>query len=144
MTAQEMWGCYSQKEDITGHYEAWQFGGAPDKLAQLVLEGIKVATASAYPLYEQEGEMLPQEGSYSVILNARDEAVCIIRTTKVYCRPFLDVSDEHARKEGEGDQSLDYWREVHRDFFTREMEAAGLAFDENMPVVCEEFLRVYP
>ena len=144
MTAQEMWERYSQEENIAGHCEAWQFGGAPDELAQLVLEGTKVATASAYPLYEQEGEMLPQEGSYSVVLNARDEAVCIIRTTKVYLRPFREVSAEHAFKEGEGDRSLDYWREVHREFFTREMDAAGLTFDENMPVVCEEFLRVYP
>lgn len=144
MTAQEMWERYSQKENITGHYEAWQFGGAPDELVRLVLEGTKVATASAYPLYEQEGEMLPQEGSYSVVLNARDEAVCIIRTTKVYLRSFREVSAEHAFKEGEGDRSLEYWREVHREFFTREMEAAGLTFNENMPVVCEEFLRVYP
>ena len=68
----------------------------------------------------------------------------MIRTTKVYCRPFREVSAEHAFKEGEGDRSLDYWREVHRDFFTREMDAAGLTFDEDMPVVCEEFLRVYP
>ena len=144
MTAQEMWERYSQEENIAGHYEAWQFGGAPDELARLVLEGTKVATASAYPLYEQGGEMLPQEGSCSVVLNTRDEAVCIIRTTKVYLRPFREVSAEHAFKEGEGDRSLDYWREVHREFFTREMEAAGLTFDENMPVVCEEFLRVYP
>lgn len=88
--------------------------------------------------------MLPQEGSCSVVLNTRDEAVCIIRTTKVYLRSFWEVSAEHAFKEGEGDRSLEYWREVHREFFTREMEAAGLTFDENMPVVCEEFLRVYP
>ncbi|MDD5863885.1 MAG: ASCH domain-containing protein [Firmicutes bacterium] len=139
-----MWDHFVQKEKITGHYEAWRFGGAPDKLAELVLAGTKTATASAYPLYVQEGQMLPQEGSYSVILNTRDEAVCIIRTTKVYSRPFREVSAEHAYKEGEGDRSLNYWRQIHREFFTQEMNADGLTFDEDMPVVCEEFLRVYP
>ncbi|MGM9550247.1 MAG: ASCH domain-containing protein [Faecousia sp.] len=144
MNAQEMWNRCCEKEKITGHYEAWQFGGAPDELAELVLNGIKTATASAYPLYALEGEALPKAGEYSVILNTRDEAVCVIRTTKVSLIPFREVSEEHAFREGEGDRSLSYWRQVHRDFFTREMMDAGLAFDEDMPVVCEEFLLVYP
>ena len=109
-----------------------------------MLNGIKTATASAYPLYEQEQEPLPKAGDYSVILNTKGEAVCIIRTTKVYVVPFREVSADHAFREGEDDRSLESWREVHRDFFPREMKAGGLTFDEDMPVVCEEFLRVYP
>lgn len=144
MNAQEMWSLYSQKEGITAGYEAWAFGGAPDKLAALVLGGIKTATASAFPLYELEGEPLPKAGEYSVILDSRDEAVCVIRTTRVYVVPFDQVSAEHAYLEGEGDRSLAYWRGVHEEFFTEEMAAAGLAFDPKMQVVCEEFMLVYP
>ena len=40
-------------------YEAWAFGGDPDKLAALVLDGVKTATASAYPMYALEKEPLP-------------------------------------------------------------------------------------
>lgn len=144
MNAEEMWERYCEKTDVHAEYDAWAFGGAPDELAELVLNGIKTATASAYPLYEQEQEPLPQVGEYNVILNAKDEAVCIIETTKVYVVPFRKVSADHAYREGENDRSLDSWRAVHRDFFTEEMTAAGLTFDEDMPVVCEEFLRVYP
>lgn len=144
MNAQEMWKSYSEKEGITAGYEAWAFGGAPDELAGLVLAGIKTATASAFPLYELEGEPLPKAGEYSVILDSRDEAVCIIKTTRVYVVPFDRVSAEHAFKEGEGDRSLAYWRQVHEEFFAEEMAAAGLAFDRNMQVVCEEFVLVYP
>lgn len=144
MNAAEMWERFCEKSGIKADYNDWAFGGAPDALAELVLNGIKTATASAYPLYEQEQEPLPKAGDYSVILNTKGEAVCIIRTTKVYVVPFREVSADHAFREGEDDRSLESWREVHRDFFTREMNDEGLSFDEDMPVVCEEFMRVYP
>jgi hypothetical protein len=144
MNAAEMWERFCEKSGIKADYDDWAFGGAPDALAELVLNGIKTATASAYPLYEQEQEPLPKAGDYSVILNTKGEAVCIIRTTKVYVVPFREVSADHAFREGEDDRSLESWREVHRDFFTREMNDEGLSFDEDMPVVCEEFMRVYP
>ena len=144
MNAAEMWERFCEKSGIKADYDDWAFGGAPDALAELVLNGIKTATASAYPLYEQEQEPLPKAGDYSVILNTKGEAVCIIRTTKVYVVPFREVSADHAFREGEDDRRLESWREVHRDFFTREMNAGGLTFDEDMPVVCEEFMRVYP
>ncbi len=144
MNAAEMWERFCEKSGIKADCDDWAFGGAPDALAELVLNGIKTATASAYPLYEQEQEPLPKAGDYSVILNTKGEAVCIIRTTKVYVVPFREVSADHAFQEGEDDRRLESWREVHRDFFTREMNAGGLTFDEDMPVVCEEFMRVYP
>jgi uncharacterized protein YhfF len=53
------------------------------------------------------------------------------------------VSEEHAYKEGEGDRSLSYWREVHKRFFLPQMEEAGLSFTDDMLVVCEEFIKVF-
>ena len=144
MNASEMWNLYSTHENIVSEYEAWSFGAEADLLASLVLRGIKTATASAYPLYELEGESIPRAGEYSVILDSQDSAVCIIQTKKVSVVPFCDVDEHQAWKEGEGDRSLAYWREVHERFFTQCMEEAGLSFDENMTVVCEEFEKVYP
>ena len=140
MTAQEMWNA----SGIEAEYEAWAFGDDPDTLAELVRTGVKTATASAYPFYELEGEELPKAGEYSVILDTKDEAVCIIRTTKVYVTPYREVTAKQAWKEGEGDRSLDYWRRVHEAFFRKELEEAGLTFTEDMGVVCEEFEVVYP
>ena len=140
MTAQEMWNA----SGIQDEYEAWAFGDDPDTLAELVRTGVKTATASAYPFYELEGEDLPKAGEYSVILDTKDEAVCIIRTTKVYVTSYREVTAEQAWKEGEGDRSLSYWRRVHEAFFRKELEEAGLTFTEDMGVVCEEFEVVYP
>ncbi len=144
MTAKEMWDIYSKAENIQIDYDAWAFGDDADELARLVNAGIKTATASAYPLYELESEELPKAGAYSVILNSREEAICIIQTTKVFVTPFCDVDERQAWKEGEGDRSLSYWRKVHEQFFRDELSQAGLSFNETMKVVCEEFIKVYP
>ena len=139
MTPEELW----ERSGLAGTYEAWSFGEAPDKLADLVLQGIKTATCSAYDLYQINTEPLPQAGDYSVILNSSEEAVCIIKTIKVYVTEFKNVSEEHAFKEGEGDRSLEYWRKVHESFLTNELASVHKEFDENTKVVCEEFEVVY-
>ena len=93
MTGQELWAAFlAEKQMDDCRYEAWSFGADPDLLAHLVLSGEKTATASAYPLYALEDEMLPAAGEYSVILDSRDNAVCVIQTTKVSVIPFDRVT----------------------------------------------------
>ena len=144
MNAQEMWNRFSTERNITADYEAWAFGDDADLLADLVNQGIKTATASLHMWYDLENEPLPQEGEYSVILDSREQAVCVIRCTKVSVFPFCEVDSEHAFREGEGDRSLSYWRQVHERFFSEELKTIGKAFAESMDVVCEEFIKVYP
>ena len=140
LTAEELW----EKSGLTGRYEAWAFGEAPDQLANLVKDGIKTATCSAYDLYQAENESLPEAGTYSIILDSNDAAVCIIKTTRVYVTAFDLVTAEHAYKEGEGDRSLEYWRIVHESFLKKELAAIGRSFDGKTKVVCEEFEVVFP
>ena len=146
MSPEQMWKEFTDTcpEYAGQNYEAWPYGGAPDELAELTLNGIKTATASAHILYELENAPLPRPGDLSVVLDGRDEAVCVIRTTRVSVLPFRQVPARHAYLEGEGDRSLAYWREVHKSFFTRELKEAGLDFTPDMQVVCEEFERIWP
>lgn len=140
-----MWAEYKAiNPEIGDEIDAWAFGAEADKLADLVLRGQKTATASSYDLYGVDGEPLPQVGTFDVILDSRDEAVCIVEITKVTVQPFNQVAAEHAFKEGEGDKSLSYWREVHRSLFSQWHQEAGLTFTEDSKVVLEEFRRVYP
>ena len=144
MTEKELWNQFKEKNNISDcDYEAWAFGVDADMLANLVLIGEKTATTSAFPLYESEKEPLPEVGEYSIILDSKDNAVCIIKTAKVYVVPFKEVTAEHAYKEGEGDKSLEYWRAVHEKFFTDCLSEAGMLFSGDMKVVCEEFDVVY-
>lgn len=145
MTPQEMWNKYKQiNPSIGDEIDAWAFGVEADLLADLVLKGEKTATASAYDLYAVDNDPLPQEGSFDVVLDSQDQAVCIIEITKVSVQPFKQVSADHAYKEGEGDKSLAYWRQVHEEFFTEWLEEADLAFTPDSKVVLEEFRKVYP
>ena len=145
MTPQEMWNKYKQfNPSIGDEIDAWAFGVEADLLADLVLKGEKTATASAYDLYALEDESLPREGTFDIILDSQDRAVCIVEITRVSVQPFNQVSAQHAFKEGEGDKSLSYWRQVHEDFFAEWLREAGLTFTSESKVVLEEFRKVYP
>jgi len=69
--------------------------------------------------------------------------MCIIETTDIEIIAFIDVVEKHAYEEGEGDRSLDYWREVHWAFFVEECKSIGREPTEDMPVVCERFRLIY-
>ena len=145
MTPQEMWNAYKQiNPSIGDEIDVWAFGVDADLLADLVLRGEKTATASAYALYALEAEPLPREGTFDVILDNENQAVCIVEITKVSVQPFHQVSADHAFKEGEGDKSLAYWRQVHEDFFAEWLREEGLTITPDSKVVLEEFRKVYP
>ena len=147
MTAKQMWEAFLKVNPKAAgeEVEAWYYGGDhADKLAELTARGIKTATSSAYPLYEAEGEPLPRAGAYSVVMRRDGTAVCVVYTTKVYVVPYREVSAEHAWREGEGDRSLAYWRMTHEAFFSEALAKASLKFSQDMGIVCEEFVRVFP
>ena len=145
MTPQEMWNAYKKiNPSIGDEIDAWAFGEEPDLLADLVLRGEKTATASAYDLYALEAESLPQEGTFDVILDSQNQAVSVVEITKVSIQPFNQVSAQHAYKEGEGDKSLAYWRQVHEDCFAEWLKEAGLTLTPESKVGLEEFRKVYP
>lgn len=146
MKQQQMWEAYRKENPAADKYQAWAFCGGGeigDRLANLVLEGKKTATASVLIAYQTENEPIPQVNDYSVVLYDNNEAACIIQTTKVSLVPFNEVSKEHAYHEGEGDRSLDYWRRVHKTAFTPDYEAVGKSFDEKGICVLEEFRIVF-
>ena len=122
---------------------SFQFGVAADELASLVLEETKTATASVYELYEKD-EPLPEEDAYDVILDSREEAVCVIQNDSVKLEEYLAVSERHAYEEGEGDRSLAYWRSLHEPFFKEEYKGMGKTFDKTRAkIVLEKFHLVY-
>ena len=147
----EYWTSFIQKkapsaEAISAGYEAWSFGNTPEmanRLGNLVLQGVKTATASLLWSYESGDEPTPKVGEYSILLDGQGFPICIVQTTKLETVPFDEVKDEHAYLEGEGDRSLQYWREVHWTFFEEECRIIGRHPDLKMPVVCERFKLVY-
>lgn len=127
-------------------YEAFYFGDSEalaNELAGLVLAGKKRATAGSVWSAQAEGKRLPQPGDLSIVTNWSGEPLCVIETESVNVAPFNEVPADFAAAEGEGDGSLEFWREAHRSYFSRECLAAGREFSESMLVACERFKVLY-
>lgn len=141
--------CQLSGTDPQTPYGAFAFGDTEamaDELAQLVLTGQKTGTSSAYELYflPGEAEPLPQTGQIDIILDGREEPVGVIQNIRVDHLPFKDVSADQARKEGEGDLSLAYWLRVHLKFWEPYFALKELPFNEQTPIVYEEFTLLHP
>jgi uncharacterized protein YhfF len=126
--------------------EAGAFGDNSElanKLASLVVSGVKTATCSALWEWEAEEEPLPKTGEKFILLDGQGESVCVLETTEVFIKPYNEVDAGFASEEGEGDRSLEYWREAHWKFFSRTLPKIGKEPKEDMPLICERFKVVY-
>ena len=92
-------------------------------------------------LYDKN-EKLPTAGEWSIVLNSKEEPVCVIQDKVVEIVPYNLISKEYAYHEGEGDRSYEYWRRAHDDFFDWEYREAGKVFYLQAPMVCEVFEKV--
>ena len=136
----------STTADPARFYEAFYFGDSEEManaLAALVLQGIKRGTAGSLWSYEHEGKRPPEPGDFSIVTDGSGMPLCVIVTTQVDVVPFKEVTPEFAAIEGEGDGSLEYWREAHIAFFSRDCARMGRVFSEDMRVACEQFKVVF-
>lgn len=144
-----LWDAYCNSVggiDASRFYEAFYFGDdqeLADSLARLVLLGVKRATATSVWSLEVAGKRPPAVGDLSVVTDWARRPLCIIETVAVDVVPFSQVTAGFAAMEGEGDGSLAYWQDAHRQYFVRECARAGRRFTEDMPVVCEQFKVVH-
>jgi uncharacterized protein YhfF len=127
-------------------YLAEGWGDGPelaDELGALIAAGMKTATCSAVWEWQAEGASWPAVGFLTIVLDGRDQPLCIVETTEITLKPYSEVDAQFAFDEGEGDRSLTYWREAHRRFFIRTLQKIGREFSPDMPLVCERFVVIY-
>jgi uncharacterized protein YhfF len=144
-----IWRAYASSVgsiDDSRFYEAFFFADndeSANSLAELVLSGKKRATTTALWSFAAEGKRPPAPGDLSVVTDWAGVPKCIIETTAIDTVPFNQVTAEFAAAEGEGDGSLENWRDAHRHFFSRECARHGRIFTEDMLVACERFKVVF-
>lgn len=146
MTAEELWNRFCREDHLSldTPYTAWAFGGPdPDGLTALVLSGKKFATASLFEDYAAENEALPGDRDYSVLLDTRGNAVCVLRNYEVKVEPFSRVSEYHGYAEGEAGRDLASWRRIHEDFWKDDLKRLGIARVEDCHAVLEKFTVEY-
>lgn len=117
---------------------------AANTCAELVRNGVKLATCSLKYWYASGGLPMPRVGHLMVVTTWAGHPSTIIRVNQVTECRFRDVTAEFAYAEGEGDRSLESWRRGHRAFFEKECEGIGMAFTEDLMLVQESFHVVWP
>ncbi len=130
----------------TRFYESFHFDDnepSANELANLVLAGVKRATAGLAWSFEAAGKSPPKSGDLSIVTDWTGQPLCVIETVAVEILPFEEVSEEFAAAEGEGDGSLSSWRRAHWAYFGRECARIGREASATMPVVCERFSVIY-
>ena len=116
-----------------------RFATYHDELLELVTAGKKRATAHLDLDFERNNIRRRNIGDNWVVLNTVSEPRFLIRITDVDVRPFDQVEQSFAEREGEGDSSLAYWAKVHREYFELQCAEWGVSWRENLATVCEGF-----
>jgi len=130
----------------TTPYQCWHFGDSAElanDLVEQVVHGAKRATAGLLWSHERDPRLAPDDGGYSVVTEYDGTPRAVIRTTHIDVRRFGDVDAAFAWDEGEGDRTLDWWRDAHRRYFARECESLGRVASDDMPIVLERFDLLY-
>ena len=125
-----------------GRVSRGEFGDSAELSAQLlalIRSGGKRATAGLLWAFEAEGEPVPERGDIEIAVDHDGRPAVVLRFTGIQVVPFDEVTGDFAREEGEGDLSLEFWRQAHWDFFTRECARTGRKPASDMPVVCMRF-----
>ncbi|HEU4535511.1 MAG TPA: ASCH domain-containing protein [Polyangiaceae bacterium] len=126
----------------TRDLDVFAFGDSPAlaaRLGHLVIKGNKRASAGWLRAAETSGETVPQPGLVSIVTDGFGHPLCAIETERVERLPFDEVPAELAALEGEGDRSLEDWREGHLAYFTREAASLGLTFSPREVLFFETF-----
>lgn len=103
----------------------------------LILARRKRGTAHMLIDFTRNGIPLREVGDYWVLLNGDSSPMCLVRVSDVSIVPFIEVPATWAAMEGEGDETLEWWREAHRAYFLRQCRLWGVEWREDTPVVCE-------
>lgn len=114
-----------------------------DELGFFIAKGTKTATCSSKWEWEFDGEDWPSPGHLTIVLNGKEEPLCIIEVTEISIQLFNQVDAQFAYEEGEGDRRLSYWRKVHQHFFELAMTKIGRQFTPDIPLICERFRLIY-
>jgi uncharacterized protein YhfF len=118
------------------------YGDSPElsaELIELIRSGPKRAGTGLLWAMEHDGDPMPRAGDIEIVIDHDQEPVLLTRVTRVDIVPFNQVSAAYAAIEGEGDGSLEYWREGHWRFFARECARLSREPSLDMLVVCTEF-----
>jgi len=98
-------------------------GESRARLVDFIVNGNKRATAGLLDDYAKESEPIEVVGECLAMLDNSDKHVATLRVTRVEVSRFINVPDEFALTEAEGDLNAADFRASHSDYWSRIGEA---------------------
>ena len=94
-------------------------GESRARLIDFIVNGNKRATAGLLGDYAKESEPIESVGECLAMLDNNDQHVATLRVTRVEVSRFIDVPDEFALAEAEGDLNAADFRASHSEYWSR-------------------------
>ena len=94
-------------------------GESRARLIDFIVNGNKRATAGLLDDYAKESEPVENVGECLAMLDNDNQHVATLRVTRVEVSRFIDVPDEFALAEAEGDLNAADFRASHNDYWSR-------------------------
>ncbi|WP_022894400.1 ASCH domain-containing protein [Agromyces subbeticus] len=149
--ATELWEAYRaarpDRATDTEPPSVEQFGDHPeltDELIELVLAGTKRATAALVAEFAADAQPLPRIGSHWIACDSTGRPRAVLRSTELRIAVLDDVDEAFARDEGEGDLTLEWWRDGHVRYWRRSALRLGFEWNKEQEIVLERFDVVWP
>lgn len=116
-----------------------KFGGTveeQDYLAQLVLQGEKIATSSLYEITLKHTNV----GEVWEIIDSKNRKIAMVEVTKVQQRKFKEIDEAFAQEEG--DQTYRNWYEIHWNYYGEILKNRGAQITEETVLECVWFQKI--
>ena len=138
---------YPERVRLFPEYTVESFGDSAelaDALLREVLHGTKRATSALAAEFLDDEQALPRIGSHWIACDGAGKPRVILQSIWLKLGTFKDADADFARDEGEDDKSLESWQREHSKYWKRTEAAQGRVWDEEMLIVFERFVPVWP
>ena len=106
-----------------------------DQGAAAILAGVKTTTSSLFS--DWPDGRFPFVGALCVLLDGQRRMRAIIETTRTEVITFGSVNESLAWSYGEGDRTLQWWRETMGNYYREAARRHGASFLDDTPLIFE-------
>jgi uncharacterized protein YhfF len=114
-----------------------------DRIARLITSGMKTTTSSLLWSQQKHQWVLEKPGDKSIVLDSKNNPVCIVEIQEVFIRPFDQVDAEFVYNYGEGDRTMDFWHKNMWEYYQEECQELSKNAEKDMPMICQVFKVIY-
>ena len=113
-------------------------------ILDLILAGKKTGTFAVDWEYDARQEPRPGEGDLYIVNDHAGEPRALVRITATERVAFRDIGERHVQCEGPALRSVEPWRRLHWDYWSRTLRKIGREPAEDMPILYQAFELLYP